>query len=154
MMIYWFGFVPAGWETVAAATIMAVSLYTFANAGMKTSDYYFSGFPALWNLVVLCFHVLQTGPWINLTVIGVCAVLTFVPFKYVHPFRVTDWRKVTIPMTVLWAATSLRLVLIDPAAGKAIEASPLIFWLWVMASAYFVVLSLWRSFRPDPSEAP
>lgn len=152
MMIYWFGFVPAGWEIAAAATIMAVSCYTFANAGMKTSDYYFSGFPALWNLVVLCFHVLQTDPWLNLTVIGICAVLTFVPLKYVHPFRVADWRMITIPMTVLWAATSLRLVLIDPDAGKAIEASPLIFWLWVFASGYFVVLSLWRSFRPVAQE--
>ena len=32
MMIYWFGFVPEGWATVAAAAIMAVSCYTFANA--------------------------------------------------------------------------------------------------------------------------
>ncbi|MEM9493539.1 MAG: CDP-alcohol phosphatidyltransferase family protein, partial [Myxococcota bacterium] len=31
MMVYWFGLVPDGWATVTAATIMAVSCYTFAN---------------------------------------------------------------------------------------------------------------------------
>ncbi len=150
LMIYWFDLVPPGWEVPAAACIMAVSCYTFANVGMKTYDYYFSGFPALWNLAVLYFHVLQTDPWINLAVIGVCAVLTFVPWKYVHPLRVKDWRSVTIPMTVLWGATSLRLVLIHPDVNKAEEASPTVFWLWVIASLYFIGISLWRSFRPMP----
>ncbi|MFQ5565170.1 MAG: hypothetical protein ACE5EU_02280, partial [Paracoccaceae bacterium] len=110
------------------------------------------GFPALWNLVVLYFHVLQTTPWTNLIVIGVCCVLTFVPLKYVHPFRVRDWRAVTIPITVLWAATSFRLVLIHPEEFKAREASPVIFWLWVGASVYFAALSIWRSVRPEAEE--
>jgi phosphatidylcholine synthase len=149
LMIYWFGLVPPGWEIYASAAIMAVSCYTFANAGVKTSDYYFSGFPAVWSLVVLYFHVLQTTPWTNLIVIGICCVLTFVPLKYVHPFRVRDWRKVTIPMTVLWAATSLRLVLIDTEHSRIREAAAPVFWLWVAASVYFAALSIWRSIRPE-----
>ena len=152
MMIYWFNLVPDGFATVTAAGIMAVSCYTFSNTGIKSSDYYFVGFPALWNLVVLYFHILQTNPWVNLGVIIVCAILTFVPWKYVHPFRVSDWKRVTIPVTVLWAATTLRLVLIDPDEHEAMEASPLIFWLWVGASLYFVALSAWRSFWPEVRE--
>ena len=152
MMIYWFHFVPEGFATAAAAAVMATSLYTFANLGMKSHDYYFVGFPALWNLVVLYFHVLQTGPWTNLTVIVICCVLTFVPWKYVHPFRVKDWRAWTIPITVLWAATSFRLVLIDPGDHRAREASPLIFWLWVGASVYFAALSIWRSLQPEEED--
>lgn len=152
LMIYYFGVVPPGWEIWAAAGIMAVSLYTFANVGMKTHDYYFSGFPALWNLVVLCFHVMQTSQWTNLIVIGVCCVLTFVPWKYVHPLRVKDWRNVTIPMTVLWAATSIGLVLIDPASQKPKDASPIVYWLWVASSLYFVAISLWRSFNPEKNQ--
>ena len=148
MMIYWFGFVPPGFEIPAAAAIMATSLYTFANLGMKSHDYWFVGFPALWNLVVLYFHVLQTGPWTNLVTIAVLCVLTFVPWKYVHPFRVVAWRRVTIPITVLWAATSFRLALIDPESEKAVDTSPLVFWLWVGASLYFLALSIWRTVRP------
>lgn len=148
MMIYWFDLVPPGWEVPAAAAIMGASCYTFANTSVKTSDYWFSGFPALWNLVALYFFILQTGPWLNLAVIAVCIVLTFVPLKYVHPFRVRSFRAVTIPVTVLWAATTLRLTLAPE--GQAKEASPLIFWLWVSASVYFAGLSFWRSIRPEP----
>ncbi len=154
MMIYWFGFVPAGWETPTAAAIMAVSCYTFANTNMKTHDCWFSGFPALWNLVVLYFHILDTGPWLNLGVIALCCVLTFVPWKYVHPLRVRDWRGVTLPVTVLWAATSIRLVLYEAEGIEAKAASPLIFWLWVGASCYFAALTLWRSFWPGASDRP
>ncbi len=183
MMVYWFGIVPPGWEVYAAACIMAVSCYTFANADMKTADYYFSGFPAVWNLVVLYFHVLQSDPWVNLVVIGICAVMTFIPVKFVHPLRVRKLRKISIPMTVLWAATSLRLVLINAdvklgdrfpelaetlkeaspeilealekstgQSAKAIEASPLIFWMWVTSSLYFAGICIWRSIHPEPAE--
>jgi phosphatidylcholine synthase len=154
MMVYWFGFVPGGYEIFAAAAIMAVSCYTFANAGMKSTDYYFVGFPALWNLVVLYFHILQSDPWLNLGVIALCCVLTFVPLKYVHPFRVKELRGITIPITVLWAATSLRLVLINPETQRADQASPVIFWLWVGSSLYFLAVCVWRSIRPDPSSSP
>ena len=146
MMVYWFGFVPPGWEIPAAAAIMGASCYTFANVSMKTSDYWFSGFPALWNLVVLYFHILGTDPWTNLAVIGVCLVLTFVPIKYVHPFRVRSFRAVTIPVMVLWAATTLRLTL---SAGGGAPASALVFWLWVGSSVYFAGLSVWRTVWPE-----
>jgi phosphatidylcholine synthase len=153
LMIHWFVMVPEGWwAVVAPAAIMGVSTYTFANTAMKSHDYYFVGFPAIWSLVVLYFHILQTGPWTNLAVIGLCCALTFVPWKYVHPLRVRDWRRVTIPVTVLWAATSLRLVLVDPDGTKIREASPLVFWLWCGASLYFAALSAWRSLRPAPGD--
>ncbi len=152
MMIYWFGIVPLGWEMPVAAGILAVSLYTFANTGIKTKDYYFTGFPALWNLLVLYFHVLQTSPWTNLVIILVCVVFTFIPIKCVHPLRVRRWRHITLPITVLWAATSLRLVLISPETEKIHEASPVIFWLWILSSLYFFAISLMRTMRPEPDE--
>ncbi len=148
VMIYAFELVPAGWATWTAAFIMAVSCYTFANANVKTSDYYFEGFPALWNLIVLYLFVLQTGPWTNLTVIAACGVLTFLPLKYVHPLRVKDWRAVTLPMTAIWAGTSLHLVFVEHRLGDAAATAPIVFWVWVGASVYFAALSLWRSLRP------
>jgi phosphatidylcholine synthase len=148
MMVYWFSMVPPGWETVAAAAMVGVSCYTFANTGVKSDDCYFVGFPALWNLVVLIFYITGSDPWVNLAVIGVCAVLTFVPLKYVHPFRVRHFRRITIPVTVVWAGTSLGLVLMEPGVGRA--EAPAVFWLWAASSAWFAAVSLWRSLiRPD-----
>jgi phosphatidylcholine synthase len=147
MLVYWFGLVPQGWETPAAATIMGVSCYTFANANIKTHDCYFSGFPALWNVVVLAFFILQTDPWTNLAVIGVCCVLTFIPLKYIHPFRVPHLRQVNIPVTVVWAVASVWLVLANPDVSNLPAEHPLAYWAWIATSLYFVGISLWRSFR-------
>lgn len=153
LMIHRFGLVPDGWETPAAAAIMAVSCYTFANTAAKTADSYFSGFPALWNLLVLYIYILQPDPWINLAAIAVCGVLTFVPLKFVHPVRVRQWRWVSVGIMLLWALASVRLVLAEPVAISARSAAPVIFWIWVAASAYFVGLSLWRSIAGKTTEA-
>ncbi len=148
LMVYWFPMVPEYWglNIAAAATIMAVSCYTFANVGMKSDDYYFVGFPALWNIVVLYFYILGT-PWlVNLATIAALSVLTFIPIKFVHPLRVTDWREITIPITVLWAAMSLALILSakDHSAWGRIEWIELL--AWIAASLYFATISLWRTF--------
>jgi len=99
-------------------------------------------------LIVLYLFVLQAGPWTNLTVIACCGVLTFLPLKYVHPLRVRDWRVVTLPMTAIWAASSLYLVFVEHRVGGAVAEAPVVFWIWVAASVYFAALSLWRSFKP------
>ena len=66
LMIYWFQMVPIGFELIVPSAIFLVSLYTFANLKMKTEDYYFSGFPAVWNIVVLYFFILGTNGYINI----------------------------------------------------------------------------------------
>jgi phosphatidylcholine synthase len=162
LMVYWFNMVPLDWifsgttwSLVCAALIMAVSCYTFANVGMKSEDYYFVGFPALWNIVVLYFYVLDTGWAINLAVILGLSILTFIPVKFVHPLRVTLWRNVTIPMTVLWAAMTLSLVLGTRDASPKDFVDKLELWIWLGTSAYFAAISLWRTFvigDPGPDE--
>jgi phosphatidylcholine synthase len=153
LMIYWFKMVPVDfyftgstWSLICAVTIMAVSCYTFANVGMKSSDYYFVGFPALWNVVVLYFYLFDTGPITNLITVFMLAVLTFVPVKFVHPLRVTLWRKITIPMTILWAAMTLSLILAKkfPENFGVVEKVEL--WLFGLATLYFAWISLWRTF--------
>ena len=58
-MIYWFQMVPVGFETVLPALIFGVSLYTFINVNMKTDDYFFQRLPAVWNIVLLYFFILE-----------------------------------------------------------------------------------------------
>jgi len=154
LMVYWFNmtpvpglyFAPQTWSLVSAATIMAVSCYTFANVGMKSDDYYFVGFPALWNVVVLYFFILQTGWAVNLVTVAALSILTFVPIKFVHPLRVTDWREITIPMTVLWAALSLSLIFAAKNRADWGTVEQVQLWVWIAASVYFATISLWRTF--------
>jgi phosphatidylcholine synthase len=153
LMVYWFAMVPGTWGLVAAATMMATSLYTFANIGMKSHDYYFVGFPAIWNVVVLYFYILDTGWLVNLITIAILSFLTFVPIKFIHPLRVTDWREITVPITVLWAAMTLSLVLSGKDEGPKDTIYMIELAAWVGASLYFAAISLWRTFMkrlPEP----
>ena len=153
LMVYWFNmvavpfwFAPSTWSLIAAATIMAVSCYTFANVGMKSFDYYFVGFPAIWNVVVLYFYLFNTGWLVNGVTVAVLSVLTFIPIKFVHPLRVTHWREITIPMTVLWAAMTLSLVISGRNVGYSDWLYKLQLGLFALSSLYFAGISLWRTF--------
>jgi phosphatidylcholine synthase len=153
LMIYWFNMVPvpfwfdtSTWSLIAGALIMAVSCYTFANVGMKSSDYYFVGFPAIWNVVVLYFYLFNTGWLINLITVMALSVLTFIPIKFVHPLRVTHWREITVPITVLWAAMALSLII----SGRNPDYADVIYKVQLvvfgLTSLYFAWISLWRTF--------
>ena len=145
LMIYWFQMVPNGWEIIIPAGIFAVSLYTFANINMKTEDYYFSGFPALWNIVVLYFYILNTNQYINLIVIIFLSILTFIPIKFVHPLRVKKLRNITIFCTIIWSATTLKLVTTYPEINLFNEK--IVLTIWIACSFYFAAICSSRSFK-------
>ena len=148
LMIYWFQFVPPGWEIYIPAGIVAVSLYTFANINMKTSDYYFSGWPAIWNILVLYFYILGTNLWINLIVIIILYILTFVPIKFVHPLRVKNLRNYTIFATVLWGASTLKLVTANSNINLFLEEK-IVMAIWILCSIYFASICFTRSIKDE-----
>jgi len=97
--------VPAG-----MAVAITGALY-FADRNMKTNDNYFLGFPAVWNLVAFYLFLLEPPPWIAAAAVAIFAVLTFVPVRFVHPWRVRVWRPVTVILLLLWAVLAIEAVL-------------------------------------------
>jgi len=93
----------------AAAIAITGTLY-FANRKMKTSDNFFRGFPAVWNLVAFYLLLLRPAPAIAAGMVALFAVLTFVPIRFIHPFRVRRLRTVTVALLTLWAALALAAV--------------------------------------------
>jgi phosphatidylcholine synthase len=93
----------------AAAMAVTGTLY-FANRKMKTSDNFFRGFPAVWNLVAFYLLLLRPALAIAAGTVALFAVLTFVPIRFVHPFRVRRLRTVTVALLTLWAALALAAV--------------------------------------------
>jgi len=151
LMIYWFQMVPIGFELIMPSAIFLVSLYTFANLKMKTEDYYFRGFPAVWNIVVLYFFILGTSGYINIAVITVCIILTFVPIKFIHPLRVKELRNLNICFIILWSATTVKLV-ITPSSKLFMIDSVIIFILWILTSIYFAIICWGRSIKKNKIE--
>ena len=141
-VIYWLDFVPAGLEIISAFIILAVSCYTFANSNIKTSDFYFSGFPALWNIVILYFYILDTDPFLNFFTICLLAIFTFIPIKYLHPFRVKRFRLVSLSVLGIWMATTVLILYFRELNENLLEAA---FTLWVMTNIYFILLTVIRT---------
>jgi len=83
--------------------VVTGSLY-FADRLMKTPDYYFRGFPALWNVAAFYLFLLQLPPWLGAIAVAGLAALTFVPFHVVHPLRIARWRALTVVTLLLWIA--------------------------------------------------
>jgi len=124
------------------ALILLSALYTFARRDMKTSDGYFRGFPALWNVVALYLYVAAPPPWLAAAVAIVLIVMTFAPVHVVHPFRVRDFGMGPPAAASIWglATLSLLLPLDDRSRGVALGVS-------LAAAAVLVAMGLVRTVR-------
>jgi len=74
--------VPDGLRLPLAGLIMLVSLYHFSDTESKAEDGYFVGFPAIWNIAVLYCFVLDLPRAVSASLIGTCAILTFIPLRW------------------------------------------------------------------------
>lgn len=150
LFLYRFGHFPDALAVAAAAFILATSLYIFANDDMKTSDNYFVGFPAIWNVVALYVYILEPSQAVTLGFTLALGLASFSTAKFLHPLRVREGRVLTLLATGIWAVSSLVLVLASPDRPLVVLVA------WLVASAWLGAQSLRRTFRgperPFPAE--
>jgi phosphatidylcholine synthase len=99
---------------------------------MKTADNYFRGFPALWNLAAFYLFVLKPGPAVAALIVAGLAVLTFVPFKFIHPMRVARLQALNIAGLILWSALALIAVLEDLAPGPWVAGGLVVIAIYLL----------------------
>jgi phosphatidylcholine synthase len=121
--------------------VVTGSLY-FADRLMKTSDYYFRGFPAVWNVAVFYLFVLKPGPVLATVSIATLAVLTFVPVHVVHPMRIAHLREITLIALIAWALLAVYAVATNLDPGFWTEAG-----LCALA-VYFIAVGFLRRHHP------
>ncbi len=93
-----------GW--VCLIVITFTSVIYFADTRMKTKDNSFLGFPGCWNMFVLVMFA-TTPHWLVIfALVVVIASTMFLPLKFIHPVRTIRWRKVSLPITILWTVLS------------------------------------------------
>ena len=97
------GLMPLVWALPAGFVIAVTAALYFADTNMKADDNHFVGFPAVWNLIAFYLLLLRPAPWVTVVTIAAFAVLTFLPIRFVHPFRVRSLRTVTVAVLALWA---------------------------------------------------
>jgi phosphatidylcholine synthase len=133
---------------IAAGMIITLgSALYFADTTMKTDDWWFRGFPAVWNVVVFYIVVFAPPTILSFAIIAVLAALMFLPVIFVHPFRVKRWRNVTIAVLAAWAMAVLAALLqkLQPALwAKAI----------LLGSAFYFIFLGWLRSRRLPWAKP
>lgn len=121
---------PAGFALLLGAAILMSSLYHFSDTASKAEDNSFVGFPAIWNFVAFYVFVFHPPVWLTALACCVCIGLTFVPWRWLHPMRVTAWRGVTLTAMALWLV----------AAGAAISSGFTAVPLWSQIVLGFVAV--------------
>ena len=111
-----------------------------------TSDYFYNGFPAIWNIVVLYFFIFSTSEVANLLILSLLIILKFSPLKCVHPLRVKKYKNISIFFTIIWFLMSALLILSIQLEIKPIYELFFMF-LWVMSNIYFISISLFETFK-------
>jgi phosphatidylcholine synthase len=96
------GLLPGWTGWVAIILITFASAMYFADNRMKMDDNSFQGFPGCWNMLVLVMFALSPNFWIILGLVGILAVMMFLPLKFIHPVRTERWRPVSLPIALAW----------------------------------------------------
>ena len=130
------GLLPPWPGAAAGIVIVMTGAIYFADRRMKTADNYFRGFPTLWNVVAFYLFVLKPAPWLTALLVALLCVLTFVPFKFLHPFRVVRLRKVSMAAVVLWS------LLAAVALARSLEPGPWVAGGLVVLAVYFIGVGL------------
>ena len=144
-IFYSLGMAPEPYLLLSCVAILLVSCFTFTNTNIKTDDFYFSGFPAIWNILVLYFYILESSEFTNFLFVILFCVLTFIPFKYVHPFRVVEFRKITLMMTSIWMITTTILLFDIPFSDSMFTSAN--FVIWLLTNIYFAGNIVFRSIK-------
>ncbi|HLH88557.1 MAG TPA: CDP-alcohol phosphatidyltransferase family protein [Xanthobacteraceae bacterium] len=90
------GLLTPPFDVVAGLVITITGGLYFADREMKMPGNYFRGFPALWNCIAFYLLLMRPAPWLAAAAVAALAVLTFVPFRFVHPMRVVRLRVLTL----------------------------------------------------------
>lgn len=136
------GLLPPALALPGAAFMVLSSAYQFAQADAKTEDHFFKGFPSYWNVVALYLFLLGLNPWLNLLLVLLCAILVFVPIKYVYPSRTRRMQRLTLLLSLTWGVLVLAALMYHPLER------PLLIYLSLLFVAYYVGLSIYLTKRP------
>jgi phosphatidylcholine synthase len=130
------GLLPPWLGAAEGMLIVVTGAIYFADRRMKTDDNYFRGFPTLWNVAAFYLFVLKPPAWATAVLVALLAVMTFVPFKFLHPFRVRRLRIVSLAAVVLWSALAAYALLRELAPGPWVAGG------LIALAAYFLAVGL------------
>ena len=150
MVLLWRGdYLPAGtWGTVIAAIPLRGLELPVLPHGREDRGPLLPGFPSYWNVVAFYVVVLELPAAVTATILVVCAVLVFVPVKYVYPSRTNAFRTVNLTLAGVW------LVLYAVILADVPHPQPLAIGLSLAYVAYYAVVSVYLTLASRRTALP
>ncbi len=138
-LIFRLDLLPRDWILALSAAIILTSALWFSRTDQETSDDWFNGFPAAWNIVIPTFIILDVGKnWASAITIVLCAAqLTSV--KIPHMTKVRAIRPLTMTIVVIYLADLTWLSAIYPNDPKWAMA------ILLIGPIYIAMISIWRT---------
>jgi phosphatidylcholine synthase len=122
---------------LSVLVVFASGLY-FANTRMKTKDYWFRGFPAIFNVLAIYLFVLRPPALVSATLILLATAGMFAPIVFVHPMRVKQLRVFNIVALLAFVVLSALAIRQDLNAALWVKAG------FLVVAAYFLAVPFWR----------
>lgn len=141
VMVWHAPLVPGAWRFAVPAAMVLSSAYGFSRADAKTQDHFFTGWPSYWNVLVLYLILWQVPLAVNAAVLLACAVLVFVPLRYVYPSRTPVLMPLTVVLGFTWGAAMI------VAMWRWHDTPAWVLWTTLAFPAYYYGLSLWLEWR-------
>ena len=142
---------PREFQTIIASLILLMSALWFARSDIETEDHWFNGFPAVWNLAVPTYLVLNLKPNTVAIVTLILCVSQLTMLKFPHIIRVQAFRFITLPFGILyignlfylsWSYSNESGIHHQIASEILMSVFPL----------YIAIISFWRTFKSELDE--
>lgn len=143
---------PQEFQTLIAGLILLMSALWFARTDIETEDHWFNGFPAVWNLAIPTYLVLDLS---QNTVAIVTLILCFsqlTMIKFPHIVRVKAFRFITLPFGVLYIANLFYLSW-SYSNETGIHHQLLSEIVMSIFPLYVGAISIWRTMKSESQEA-
>ena len=139
---------PHEFQTLIASLVLLISALWFARSDIETDDHWFNGFPAVWNLAIPTYLVLDLS---KNTVAVVTVLLCFsqlTTLKFPHIIRVEAFRYITLPFGALYIGNLFYLSwsYSNTTGVHQVLISQVLMSIFPL---YIAAISLWRSSKPD-----
>jgi phosphatidylcholine synthase len=143
---------PSEFQTLIAAMVLLLSALWFARTDIETEDHWFNGFPAIWNLAVPTFLILDLSQRTTAIVTVILAISQLTNIKFPHLVRVVKWRLLTLPFAVIYTL-NLFILSWNYSNETGIKYSTLSLVIMIAFPVYIGLISIKRTLFSESEES-
>jgi len=130
------------------------SSYQFCQLNAKTNDHFFVGFPSYWNVIAIYMMCFQSPQWLNVLIIIILTIFSFIPIKYIYLSRteyISDAKVVkifTFLFTMLAAISTFMAVLFYP-----VKTPSLFIAIIIIFTVFYIAFSFKLNIKPAKNKS-